>query len=1062
MDSLEKFIGLVKASGLFDSDWYMAQYPDVAATGLDPVEHYLRIGAPMLRDPSPGFSTRFYLNSNPDVAAARVDPLSHYIIHGRAEGRAPLPAPPLPPEPLSSLLSTDSGRSSTLSAPSAVPPGAGTSLAPAAAAVAAAAEPPRMLPVPEQTAIDVVIPVFNALDDVQRCLDSVRRRSDGYRVTAIVVNDGSDAPTSDWLRHYCGRHEEFELIEHERNRGYTQAVNTGLKRSSAPYVVTLNSDTIVTRGWLNGLVRCMETAAQGRAGIVGPMSNAASWQNVPELFDDDDAFAVNPLPADLTPDAMAGLISSISRRQYPPVPFVNGFCFMIRRQVIDAIGYMDEEAFPLGYGEENDFCIRAADAGFALAIADDCYVFHAKSKSFGHERRKALSQQGSETLRRKHGATRLRALTRQMREIEALDRLRTLLKNRLAKRRADGDGVDLMSMRILFLLPARGGGGGANSVVQEVTEMRLLGLSASIAVKQRDLAHIRDVYADVRDPGDLFIGFGDDTLLSLSEDYDIVVGTVYHSMALVQQIVAVHPHILPAYYVQDYEPMFFTPDSEQWAVARASYTLVPGTLLFAKTHWIAQQVLAEHGVAVSKVAPSIDHDVYRPGRRLADGIVRVAAMIRPQTPVRGAARTMRVLARLVAAHGARVEVHVFGCAEDAPQFQALQRGFPYRNHGVLKRPQVAALLAQADVFIDLSDYQAFGRTGLEAMACGCAVMVPVHGGTDEYAVDGVNAMVIDSLDEAACLARLNELLSSDEQLRTMQRAGLLTASRYSARSAAVSEIVLFAGGLETHRRTHPRPQKSRLSLVPSRRLDGVPTGSGHVRVLLPFDSTAIRQGWRVDTCPAGELPVPGESDVALLQREVAGFSIVQLDEWLDAWRSTGGRFIYEIDDDLFDPAALRARDFDGDAEQAARKAQWLICRADAVSVSTDALAQRIRPLNPNVHVVPNCLDARLWKLHGDRRPPPAPAHARQPGGPLRIGYIGTPTHGQDLALVAEAMNRIQTEYGGRVQIEVIGAFQRQEPLFGVRVPLPRSSDYPNFVRWLHQRVHWDIGIIPLL
>ncbi|MGD9945886.1 MAG: glycosyltransferase, partial [Burkholderiaceae bacterium] len=63
---------------------------------------------------------------------------------------------------------------------------------------------------------------------------------------------------------------------------------------------------------------------------------------------------------------------------------------------------------------------------------------------------------------------------------------------------------------------------------------------------------------------------------------------------------------------------------------------------------------------------------------------------------------------------------------------------------------------------------------------------------------------------------------------------------------------------------------------------------------------------------------------------------------------------------------------------------------------------------------------------------------------------------------AEAMNRIQTEYGGRVQIEVIGAFQRQEPLFGVRVPLPRSSDYPNFVRWLHQRVHWDIGIIPLL
>ena len=58
---------------------------------------------------------------------------------------------------------------------------------------------------------------------------------------------------------------------------------------------------------------------------------------------------------------------------------------------------MDEENFPIGYGEENDYCIRAADAGFTLAIADDAYVFHAKSKSFGHSRRKELSKQGADT-----------------------------------------------------------------------------------------------------------------------------------------------------------------------------------------------------------------------------------------------------------------------------------------------------------------------------------------------------------------------------------------------------------------------------------------------------------------------------------------------------------------------------------------------------------------------------------------------------------------------------------------------------------------------------------------
>ena len=68
------------------------------------------------------------------------------------------------------------------------------------------------------------------------------------RFEVIVVNDGSGPDTSAWLRGFCQAHAGFEVIEHETNRGYTCAVNTGLRASRAPYVVTLNSDTIVTAG----------------------------------------------------------------------------------------------------------------------------------------------------------------------------------------------------------------------------------------------------------------------------------------------------------------------------------------------------------------------------------------------------------------------------------------------------------------------------------------------------------------------------------------------------------------------------------------------------------------------------------------------------------------------------------------------------------------------------------------------------------------------------------------------------------------------------------------------
>lgn len=79
----------IRRSGLFFSSWYLETYPDVAASGIDPIRHYVRHGAREGRDPSPFFQTGFYLSINRDVRSAGSNPLDHYLQFGAAEGRSP-------------------------------------------------------------------------------------------------------------------------------------------------------------------------------------------------------------------------------------------------------------------------------------------------------------------------------------------------------------------------------------------------------------------------------------------------------------------------------------------------------------------------------------------------------------------------------------------------------------------------------------------------------------------------------------------------------------------------------------------------------------------------------------------------------------------------------------------------------------------------------------------------------------------------------------------------------------------------------------------------------------
>ena len=255
-------------------------------------------------------------------------------------------------------------------------------------------------PVPQhKESIDVIVCVHNALVDVERCLNSIiKNTTTPYRI--ILVDDGSDSPTKFFLEEFKQNHPEIILTRNEEAKGYTLAANIGIRASTAPYFILLNSDTIVSPGWMDRLYRAMQIDES--IAVVGPLSNTASWQSIPRLSENGD-WADNPLPPEISVEKMAELVAEYSGYLFPDVPLLNGFCMMIRRETIEKVGLFDEESFGQGYGEEDDFNLRVGYAGLKKVIADDTYIYHAQSKSYSSEKRKRLSKISGEKLKKKHG-----------------------------------------------------------------------------------------------------------------------------------------------------------------------------------------------------------------------------------------------------------------------------------------------------------------------------------------------------------------------------------------------------------------------------------------------------------------------------------------------------------------------------------------------------------------------------------------------------------------------------------------------------------------------------------
>ena len=221
--------------------------------------------------------------------------------------------------------------------------------------------------------VDIIIPIYNAFEDLQICLESLYKHTDLQKNRLILINDNSP---DERIRPYLDAQEKENVIviHNSENKGFSNNINIGMSQSQENDVILLNSDTILTKGWVEKIVACAYSKSE--IGTVTPLSNNATLCSVPNLFEE------NVLPEGMSVDMAADIVEKCSLKKYPRITVAHGFCMLVKREVIKLIGNFDAETFGRGYGEENDFCNRAEQMGYIHVMCDDTYIYHSGTKSF--------------------------------------------------------------------------------------------------------------------------------------------------------------------------------------------------------------------------------------------------------------------------------------------------------------------------------------------------------------------------------------------------------------------------------------------------------------------------------------------------------------------------------------------------------------------------------------------------------------------------------------------------------------------------------------------------------
>eukprot|EP00602_Paraphysomonas_sp_CaronLab_P009927 CAMPEP_0185036334 /NCGR_PEP_ID=MMETSP1103-20130426/29160_1 /TAXON_ID=36769 /ORGANISM="Paraphysomonas bandaiensis, Strain Caron Lab Isolate" /LENGTH=638 /DNA_ID=CAMNT_0027573841 /DNA_START=310 /DNA_END=2226 /DNA_ORIENTATION=- len=617
---------------------------------------------------------------------------------------------------------------------------------------------------------------------------------------------------------------DFQCLQTtEFRRGYTHAVQKGIdfalsytgKNPSA--VVLLNSDIVVTNGWLESLYSVL--MSQNRIMMVGPISNAATYQSIPDLKSSG-KWATNPLPPGLSVDSLASYVAHKGASLKPiRLSVLNGFCLMLKAEVFNKVGRFDTKSFPTGYGEEVDYSLRVMRAGFKAYMVPSVYLYHTKTASFLTSTRDRLKQRANKILKNRY-ADDLKLFSSSA--ISARGKMRAVTEGvaQLYKEYATRF-VGSFNISVLYIVghsengleTSRGwGSAGLHSMVlmaeggARVSVIQSSPLVSTASMQSPRLHSIPKVHQTSIKPNVLNSLLLRNTSIAI-DSYDVIVSESCESLLAHRSLKASRPLVL---YASDHLPPLFTslPLSEQ---LRAPYDRLHSCLssllqesdepvrVIVPNSWVGEQFRSRYNASTLLISHPLDRKIYfvdqstmmMKRRTDPEKVFHLMVNLNSRGVRVNFDEAVKVIFGLLECCEKRIHISIIGSKQFlVDKVNSIKSGGMSVNMSLLGGNNVGFLgnelkttdiLRKCDFFLDLSVVQTSSQLAVEAMACGCVPVLPSEGVSASLCGDGMGGpcAVLETSDATLYVAGVVELMSQHDRRLGYIAEGLRTVASYS-------------------------------------------------------------------------------------------------------------------------------------------------------------------------------------------------------------------------------------------------------------------------------------------
>jgi len=650
--------------------------------------------------------------------------------------------------------------------------------------------------------VDIIVPVFNNFQVVEECINSIYKHTD-WPFNLTVVDDKSTDP---WIKPHLitllNEKENARILWNNKNKGFAATVNRGINNSKNPYICVLNSDVIVTKGWLSKMVLALEADPKNK--IVNPMTNNTALINV----NMQEGFSYQ--------DMNRGF-EATSSHKYPEI-MPTGFCFMLERELLDEIGQFDEGYE--NYGEETDLWMKTIThikngeyPRWRAVLADDVYLFHERGTSFS-----SLGQ-AKHNAKRQSGSARFHQLWPQYRHWGKSFDAEKIMSPYRANLPTDVSTTD-SPYNIAFVVYSTAFCGGMKFITDIVNQHIENGVNAKVVlIKRNPEESVIPVLGELRASPIVFnsIEEFEEKFIERVFEKGVVVAATCEIVKPIFELTKKNFHLRSVLFAQSDDPELCPEEMKQGmidAFSKVQYVI-------AGSESLNKKIQEEYKVnTLGFVRPGVDKRLFHTrSRDNGDERPTVLFSLQTQYPFKGYTRGVEVAKKLSALgkeHQKELRIMAYGvdAVSECPSIIGL---------GNVSQSYLASLLStEVDIFCDPAIIHSYGMPSLEAMVSGAAVVSWDNRGIREYAnEDNSRILPNNTPPEEVAIEIFDLLFNNPEKLQQLKNSAPQV---NQMREDAVNQ---FNNLLEKKLRLLIRPRKISV-ITPHLRKHGGPTTIIHL------------------------------------------------------------------------------------------------------------------------------------------------------------------------------------------------------------------------------------------